>query len=182
MIMRRIILALVLLMISTVLFAAGPELGVHQQSIGLTFQIQGLSILLDNVNNGGLIDGGVGARFWLLEELVLRAIVYFDYRYDSAIDESSLWTGLSAGMEYHFVKGEVSPYVGAFGGLEYASTPLGAGIDWHVGGMVGVELTPFTFMSFFLEYTLVATFREAGTEIDLGYNHLPIFGVHIYLN
>jgi hypothetical protein len=167
-------------LISTVLSAAEPNLGVRKQSVGLAFQVQGLSVLADNVHDGAI--AGVGVRFWLLEELVLRAIVYFDFQYDSATDENSLWTGLSLGAEYHFVKGVVSPYAGAMLGLEAVSAPAGDGIDWHGGALVGVELTPLEFLSVFLEYTLVVTFRETGTEIDLGYNHLPIIGVIIYLN
>ncbi len=48
--------------------------------------------------------------------------------------------------------------------------------------MVGVELSPWQFLSVFLEYSLIATFQETGAEIDLGFAHAPIIGVIIYLN
>jgi hypothetical protein len=177
---RRTILVFILLVMSTALIAEGKP-GVHKQSIGMMFQIQGLSLLVDNVT---IYDttAGAGVKFWLLEELALRAIVFFNLNYASATDQTTIRTGLSAGAEYHFIKGVVSPYAGAFGGLEFLSGPLGDGTDFHIGAMVGVELTPLEFLSFFIEYTLLATFQETGTEVDFGLDHAPVFGVIIYLN
>jgi hypothetical protein len=60
--------------------------------------------------------------------------------------------------------------------------PAPGGIDWHAGALFGTELTPFAFPAFFVEDFLLATSREAGAEVDLGYDHQPIFGFIIYFN
>jgi hypothetical protein len=169
-------------MAGSVLFADETKTGVYTRGIGLTFQVQGLSVLLDNVNNGGMEYAGLGMRFRPIEELVLRTIVYIKFNYNTVTYLADFRTGLSVGGEYHFTKGVVSPYLGIIGGMEFSTSILGAGLDWHVGAMFGVELMPLEFLSIFVEYTLVTTFRETGVDLELGYNHLPTFGVHIYLN
>jgi hypothetical protein len=175
-----------MLLISTGLFAAEPKPGVHKQSVGMVFQVQALTGPVANVTMYeplvGPIVTGVGIRFWILEEVVLRAIVFFNLNYASATDETTIRAGLSLGAQYHFVKGVVSPYAGVLGGAEILSSPLATGADWHLGAVVGVELSPWPFLAVFLEYSLMATFQEAGTEIDLGFNHAPTLGVIIYLN
>ncbi len=176
---RGVIFGIVLLLSGAAVFAQGKP-GVHKNSFGMAFHIQGLSALVQNGTDG--VIAGIGAKFWLLPELALRAVGYCDVTYTTATDTTALNAGLSLGAEYHFVKGPVSPYAGILGGFMAQTVPAPGGMDWHAGVLAGVELTPFEFLSFFVEYSLLVTFREAGTELDLGYNHQPIFGVVIYFN
>ncbi len=178
MVKRGIILGIVLMLTGAALWAQDKP-GVHKNSFGMAFQIQGLSALVQNDTDG--VIAGAGVKFWALPELALRAVVFFDLNHVTATDTTNVDTGLSIGAEYHFVKGVVSPYAGLFGGLEYRNFPA-PGVDWHAGVLAGVELTPFEFLSFFVEYSVLVKFREAGTEVDFGYNHQPIFGFIIYFN
>jgi hypothetical protein len=152
---------------------------VHKNSVGLAFQI--INVTDPIANDGDGVITGVGVRFWLLEELVLRGVFYFDYRYVAITDTSTTGFGISLGAEFHFIKGIVSPYAAGFLGLEYLSTPT-PGTDFHFGVGFGVELTPLDILAFFIEYSLLFTFREVGNEIDLGTNHGPTFGLIIYFN
>ncbi len=176
---RGVIFGIVLLLPGAALFAQGKP-GTHKNSFGVAFTIEGLSALVQNDSDG--IIAGIGAKFWVLPEFALRAVGYFNVTYTTATDTTALYAGLSLGAEYHFVKGPVSPYAGLFGGLEAQTVPAPAGVDWHAGILAGVELTPLEFLSFFIEYSLRATFREAGTVFDLGRDYQPIFGFIIYFN
>jgi hypothetical protein len=177
---RGIIVFLVLMLTGGALFAQGKP-GEHKNSLGMVFQIQGLSALVRNDTDGVIF--GAGAKFWILQQLALRAVGFFDVTYTTATATTALNAGLSLGGEYHFVKGVVSPYAGLFGGMEAQTMPAPGGIDWHLGAFVGVELTPLEFLSFFVEYPLFVTFSAAGTEVNFGYNtNQPIFGFIIYFN
>lgn len=90
--------------------------------------------------------------------------------------------GLSAGAEYHFITGIVSPYAGALAGLEMLADATQTGVDFNLGVFLGVELSALDFLAFFAEYSLLVSFREDGTVVDLGYAHLPTFGLIIYFN
>ncbi len=175
--------AVVLLLLSPALFADSKK-GVHKNSFGIMFQIESFTKLIDNYTDGGFYggQGGVGIRYWLLPELVLRGVVYLDFRTIAATGETAFNVGLSVGAEYHFVKGQISPYAGVMGGLEHVSDVLQTGTDFFAGAFFGVEISPLDVLAFFIEYSVLATFRETGVEIDLGYNHLPTFGLIIYFN
>jgi hypothetical protein len=170
-------------MVTTALCAESKN-GVHKDSFGIMFQIESLNTPIDNYTDGGFFggQGGVGVRYWLLRELVLRGVVNFDFLSDSATDESTTNFGLSLGAEYHFITGIVSPYAGALAGLELLADASGTSADYHLGAVIGVEITALDFLAFFVEYSLLVTFRQTGTEIDFGYNHLPTFGLIIYIN
>jgi hypothetical protein len=148
------------------------------------FQIESFTTPLDNYTDGGFYggQGGLGVRYWMLPELALRAVIYFDFRSITATDQTALNLGLSVGAEYHFVKGQISPYAGGMAGLEHVSDAAQTGTDFFFGACFGVELSPMDVLAFFIEYSLLVTFRETGVEVDLGYNHLPTFGLIIYIN
>ncbi|MBN2353640.1 MAG: hypothetical protein JXD23_13795 [Spirochaetales bacterium] len=182
-IVRMTVCAIALLFVCPFLYAETKK-GVHKNSFGIMFQIESFTKLIDNYTDGGFYggQGGVGIRYWLLPELVLRGVVYLDFRTITATSETAFNLGLSAGAEYHFVKGEISPYGGVMGGLEHVTDVLQSGTDFFAGAFFGVELTPMDVLAFFIEYSVLATFRETGVEVDLGYNHLPTFGLIIYFN
>jgi hypothetical protein len=182
-IVRKTTCMIIMLVLCPVLFAESKN-GVHKNSFGIMFQIESFSTPIDNYTDGGFYggQGGLGVRYWLFEELVLRAVVYFDLRSIAATSQTAMNLGVSAGAEYHFVKGQISPYVGGMAGLEHVSDALQSGTDYFFGAFFGVELSPMDVLAFFIEYSLLVTFRETGVEVDLGYNHLPTFGLIIYFN
>jgi hypothetical protein len=179
---KLVILFLVFLTAAVPAFSESKN-GSHTNSFGIMFQVESLEKPLDNYSDGGFFDGrgGVGVRYWLLEQLVLRGVVYFDWITGRPGGAEARF-GLSSGVEYHFVRGMVSPYAGGLAGFEFLSDSTQTGTDFHIGAMFGVEITALDFLAFFIEYSLLVTFREAGTEVDLGYNHLPAIGISVYFN
>ncbi|HEQ72350.1 MAG TPA: hypothetical protein ENN69_07665 [Spirochaetia bacterium] len=173
-----------IMLLSGVALCAQAKNGDHTNDIGIMFQIENVNRPLDNYTDGGFFggQGGLGIRWWPLKELALRGVVYMDFQTITATDDTAFYMGVSVGAEYHFLQGIVSPYAGGLAGIEFVSDATQSAMDYHIGGFLGVELSALEFLSLFVEYSLLVTVREPGIEVDLGYNHLPTFGLIIYFN
>jgi hypothetical protein len=142
----------------------------------------GIELVKPVTNAGDGVIAGVGLKYWLLEPFALKSVLFFNYLNVRATNQNTVNFGMSAACEYHFITGPVSPYAGALAGIEILSDSTATAADYHLGGIFGVELSPLDFLSLYVEYSLTATFRETGTEVDLGKNHLPTFGAVFYFN
>lgn len=96
--------------------------------------------------------GGFGAKAGF-GELAVRGT--FDLVLNGA--SQSFAVNLGAALEKHFLEGPISPYFGGaveVGYMRQAATT--AVFPLSVGGLVGVEVFVFDFLSVFVEYTLAA--------------------------
>lgn len=178
-----IIIGVLVFLCAGIIFAqAKPkpgETGNHTESFGILFGIQSLDNPVDNSTDS--VISGIGGKYWFSKEFVIRGLVFVNIVNLSATDELTTRFGVSAGAEYHFIDAVVSPYAGLFLGIEFLNDNAGPAADYHGGGMFGVEINALEYLSFYIEYTLTLTLNEQGFEVDLGYNHLPTFGVVIYI-
>ncbi|RPJ09886.1 MAG: hypothetical protein EHM28_00130 [Spirochaetaceae bacterium] len=177
--MKKRIILIVFLIMAVVMLDAETKSGVHKESFGLMITVESLTTPVNNFTDG--VISGLGAKYWITPEIPVRALVFLNMMSNSTTDETTTRFGASAGVEYHFVKGLVSPYAGALAGIELLNDEELAA-DYHLGAMLGVEITPLDYLSLYLEYRLLAIFNELGTEIDLGYSHAPAFGAVFYFN
>ena len=85
-------------------------------------------------------DGGIGAKYYIMEPLAIRAAIQFAYANQSIPANapsgasgtdgsiSGVRFGLSGAAEYHFLKTRVSPYVGGGFGISNTSTKFKAAV------------------------------------------------------
>jgi hypothetical protein len=176
---KAICIGLILVLAGSAVSAQGKQ-GAMKNRIGLLCNIE---LVKPVINYTDSVITGFGIKYWLLDELSIRGLIFLNIQNNAALNQTVTDAGFSAGLEYHFIKGIVSPYAGLLAGIEFLSDPTQTGMDYHLGGIFGVEIsTPIDYLNFFLEYTLTATFREQGYTIDLGKDHLPSFGFAIYFN
>ena len=152
----------------------------REGSIGLLFRIESLDMPINTYSDG--VMSGAGIKYWVLNELALRALLYFNMFSDSETEETTTNFGFAIAAEYHFIKGTVSPYAGGLAGIEMLINEEQTGRDFYFGGLLGIEIAIADFVSVFAEYGLYVTFREVGTEVDLGSTHAPAIGVIFYFN
>jgi len=144
--------------------------------------------------------GGVGLKL-SGEKLAYR--ILFDVFYSTASD--SLASSLGFAIERHLATGRVTPYIGGYLTIGYASTKSEVSSDtWTkttsipatAGGLFGVEVYLLRFLSFFAEYDLSATMSYASTEnsvagvessdsttdwtVQLGSGNQSKIGINIY--
>lgn len=147
--------------------------------MGLMFNVEFMDLIQ---NSGDGVITGFGMKAWLSENLAIRGLTLFNLYNDTALNQTTINFGFSLAGEYHFIDGIVSPYAGALAGIYILSDASGIGADYHLGCLFGVEIKPADMLSFYAEYSLTATFREVGIEVDLGKNHSPVIGVIVYFN
>jgi outer membrane protein W len=144
-------------------------------SKALLFTFSGLNTVAANAYQGGL-----GAKYYILDPLALRASLLFSFADQAtpapaaggtAGDANSLSWGLNIGAEYHLLKTRVSPYVGAT--LGFSSTtnssklPVAtgvtqttttnappAGFGFNIAALGGVEFFIIKELSLGAEYRL----------------------------
>ncbi len=106
-------------------------------------------------------EGGIGAKI-STGRVVLRGAV--DLLVNTDFNPFSVT--LAATFEKHFLPGRISPYWGIFGELGYTRIKTESGpVDWilqttfpfTLGGLLGVEIFVFDFLSLFVEYGLPLT-------------------------
>jgi hypothetical protein len=178
--MKKLFIVLfVLAFIATYAPAQGKQVSFRNR-LGMICNIE---LVKPVVNYTDSVLTGAGIKYWPIDEVALRGLVFVNILNDKVLDETTTNMGFSIAFEYHFIKGIVSPYAGALGGIEILSDPAQTGMDYHIGGLFGVEIsTPLEYLDFFLEYCLSATFREQEDTVDLGKDHMPSLGIVIYFN
>jgi hypothetical protein len=177
---KKIFLTLLILVVCISLFSQTKP-NTSRNRIGMLCNFE---LVKPIINYSDSVISGCGIKYWLLDVLPLRALVFVNILSNSTTNETISDYGFSLAAEYHFISGPVSPYVGAFAGAEILSDTLAqTGVDYHLGGLFGAEIdTPLNYLSFFVEYSLYVIFQEQGTKVDLGKDHLPTLGVIIYFN
>lgn len=142
-------------------------------SKALLFTFSGLNTVAANAYQGGL-----GAKFYILDPLALRASLLFSFADQTTPapaaggtdgDANSLSWGLNIGAEYHLLKTRVSPYVGATLGIlsttnsSKNAVPTGgtqttitntppAGFGFNIAALGGVEFFIIKELSLGAEY------------------------------
>ncbi|MBN2738559.1 MAG: hypothetical protein JXR70_16375 [Spirochaetales bacterium] len=189
--MKKLILIIILMAIASYGFTETRKPG----SGALIFNMENLLLDIDSYNDG--IQPGMGLKFWILENLALRALLAFESVTD--LDNSveppepiSTRTNLMFGVagEFHFIPGEISPYAGGMFGLKMITTHFTdenvedpeTFMDYYFGALFGVEaqIKDFKFLSIFAEYALIADFREQETSVTLGAGGSGKIGVLFY--
>ena len=154
---------------------------------GLIFNINDILLDIESYQNG------LGVKHFISDKFAYRVSLDFSY----ADSSDTLILNLGNSIEYHPIKGRVSPYIGGFldvGLIRYkiitdadnwtkvTTIPLSA------GPILGVELYIFNFLSLFAEYSMTVSYTttftrqsvagtvtddtdsDFGTEIGIGNN------------
>ncbi len=96
--------------------------------------------------------GGVGMKF-VWGNIALRGT--FDLLYNGSGDSFAINGGVT--LEYHLIRGPISPYVGGLVSGGYTTVKdVSTSIPVSMGAIAGVEVFLFDFLSFFAEYCLAA--------------------------
>ena len=199
--LKRIILAVILSFAAAATLSAGdkgllegktPEAGKYD--IGVIFNTT--NILLDIESYQGGIGMKIGAEKYTYRFL-LDLLINTDF--------SPFSISAGAALEKHFISGPISPYWGGL--IELGYTSLKDEIDadnWTqaitvpltLGGILGIELFVFEFLSLFVEYNLklslgfninkssfggsVSTEKEISYNLDLGMGNNSMIGIVVY--
>ncbi|MBN1696504.1 MAG: hypothetical protein JW881_03220 [Spirochaetales bacterium] len=151
----------------------------EKHEIGFIFQIENIYRFVTNYSDG--IISGFGLKYWFSSKLAFRGVTYFNIFTDAEDDVNNYYSfGLGGIAEYHFTSGKASPYLGGMGGFEILNQNEEFYLDYHIGGVLGVEIRTEAYLSFFAEYRLLIVFDEMGMTVDLGKQYLPVLGVTIY--
>jgi opacity protein-like surface antigen len=119
--------AAILMIPASTSFSQDFTTSVGQGAKAMLFSFSGLSVLGANE-----FDGGIGAKYYIMDPLALRVAIPFSYANQSIPanaapglvgtdgSTSAVRFGLAVAAEYHLLKTRVSPYVG--GGLGFSNT------------------------------------------------------------
>jgi hypothetical protein len=144
-----------------------PETTSSPLDVGLIFNIDGLALDFESYQ------GGLGVK---LGKNSLAFRVLFDLFLSSTVDRVSWSLDVGTSFEYHFVKGALSPYVGAYISLGYAlqkdeisddTYTLLRSIPVSIGPLFGIEMFPLDFLSVFLEYAVQFEYNFVMTETSI---------------
>ncbi len=156
---------LLVLLISATFCAAQAQKG----SWGLLFDIS------DAFNVNAFKDGyqvGAGCKYYIQEDLDLRALVGIDHvTAENILDEKISTTSfaLGASVAKHLKTGPVSPYLGGLLGIRTLSvTDQPSLFDFYFGALFGVEFKLYQNLSLFAEYNLVASIDDDGFSVQMG--------------
>ena len=136
----------------------------RQDSYDMALIFNTTDILLDV----GSYQGGIGFKIGR-DKLYFRML--FDFFLSNASNAFSISLGNS--LEYHFLPGRVSPYFGGYLnlGFTYLKSEISpdtwtklTSIPFSLGGIFGVEVFIFDFLSIFAEYSLGFNFDILLTE------------------
>jgi len=169
----------------------------NDKKTGIIFNVTDILLDLESYQ------GGVGIKRYSTDSLAYR--VSFDFNYT---DKSSSWLlVLGNTLEYHFIRGRVSPYFGGFLDIGYATykdesdsnnwTKVSS-IPLSIGPIFGVEVNIFEFLALFAEYSVSFDYtttktttsdagsesvqKESGFSIGTGMGNESKIGVVIYFN
>jgi len=144
--------------------------------------------------------GGIGAKI-SVGQFVVRGMA--DLLINTGFNPFSITLG--ATLEKHFLPGPISPYWGVFATVGYTlATEINADgwtrrtvFPFTVGGLLGIEIFIFDFLSIFVEYGLplelginttqtsvagsVSSSSEFVYKVDLGLSNQSMIGIVIYL-
>lgn len=199
--LKRIILAVILSFAAAVALNAGdkglfegkkPESG--KNDLGFIFNTTNALLDIESYQGGiGMKIGGEKYTYRFLLDLLINT------------DLSPFSISAGAALEKHFISGPISPYWGGL--LEVGYTSLKNEFDednWDqsitvplsLGGILGIELFVFEFLSLFVEYNLkfsfafninkssiagsVSTEKEYSYNLDLGMGNSSMIGIVIY--
>jgi hypothetical protein len=169
----------------------------NAKKAGIIFNVS--NILLDVES----YQGGIGFKWFFKDTLAYRGS--FDFGYSDS--SSALHITLGNTLEYHFVLGRVSPYVGAFLNFGYtryeeefdsSSWSKVKSIPISAGPVLGVEVSIFQFLTIFAEYRLSFEYnhttvyqyvdtsesqeKESSFNVSTGLGNDAKIGVVVYFN
>lgn len=139
----------------------------NAEKTGIIFNVNDILLDLDSYQ------GGIGFKRYFTDSLAYRAA--FDFSYSDS--SSSLLVSLGNTLEYHFIRGRISPYIGAFIDVVYASYRDEIDSDnWSqvmsipvsIGPLFGVEVAIFEFLSLFVEYSIIFDYTTTITNQSVG--------------
>jgi hypothetical protein len=145
--------------------------------------------------------GGIGAKI-SVGQFVVRGMA--DLLINTGFNPFSITLG--ATLEKHFLPGPISPYWGVYATVGYTrlkkeidadNWTLQTAFPFTVGGLLGIEIFIFDFLSIFIEYGLplelginttqtsvagsVSSSSEFTYKVDLGLSNQSMIGIVIYL-
>ena len=148
---------------------------------GIIFNVN--DILLDVES----YQGGIGLKRYFKDAWAYRAA--FDFGYSNSSDSWLISVGNT--FEYHFITGRISPYVGVFFDIGYASYKDETDSDnwtkvWSIpfstGPLIGVEFEIFNVFSLFVEYSVAfdLTYTSTITSVagDETRNSVTNYGIN----
>lgn len=134
---------------------------------------------VNDYNDGGGGIGGLGIKYWLLNNLALRALLMLNLQ--TQADTFSSRLGIGAGAELHLVQSDVSPYLGGLAGIFTEPVPQGTALNFYLGAIVGAEAKLWNYLSAYAEYSLMMTFREDSFDMNLGMGNGGQIGLLFYI-
>lgn len=154
--MRKSLLVVVLVLVSVSFLSAEAS----PRALGMIFQLKNLLLSIDSSNDG--YQTGIGLKWWPRDQIALRGLLGLDFNSNNG----QTWTelGASAGIEYHPVRGELSPYFGGYAGA-HATMNVATAFALFFGGMVGAEMRVWKNVGIFAEYDLLVSFDDNGFSV-----------------
>jgi hypothetical protein len=126
------------------LIASKPSPASGSSDLGLIFCANNIFLDLESY------EAGIGAKM-AFNDFALRGSI--DLGYFGATQAFSVNLGLA--VESHFMPGAISPYLGAYTRIGYNIQPgVLSVVPVSLGGIIGVEVFIFDFLSIFAEYAL----------------------------
>jgi hypothetical protein len=145
---------------------------IARKNLGLIFNI-GLGG--DDLLDIGDYQGGIGVKYFFMQRVAYRGLFYYNYKNNS---HSTSFT-LGNTVEYHFLNGRISPYVGGLfnvgyikvrGEVDPANWTESVVVPITIGPIIGFEAFAFDFLSFFMEYQLVMEITHQTTRTSTSGN------------
>jgi hypothetical protein len=133
-------------------------------NFGWMFTLGGLSNL-----GAGSYMGGVGAKYYLQDDLALRGGVSFGTTSYPGYEQNPSNYGVNAGIVYNWAQaGAVVGYIGAMGSYGSSKPAVLVGTtdaftQFGIGGVSGFEWFPYNQLSFSGEYQLMFTSSKQGS-------------------
>jgi len=163
---KAILVVMALLLVVGLAFAQDTQPKTKAGNFGWLFTLGGLS----NLGAGNYM-GGVGAKYYLQDDLALRGGISFGTTSVPNADQNPSSYGLNVGIVYNWAQaGAVVGYVGAQG--QYLSSKpymaqgegtTDANTTFGLGAVSGFEWFPYNQISFAGEYQLMFTSTKVGS-------------------
>lgn len=180
-----------IILLGLIIFSATP--GYTQSSprsekvqTGILFDLTSLLGGIEAYGDG--FQSGAGLKVHFTDAFAARALLNFYYNSNSELETSESAFGLSLGGLYHFITGKVSPYAGAFAGVNTSSTTAGNVTTsdpaiFYLGLAGGAEVQLMENLHLFCEYNALFVFGETFTARfghDGGVGKNALLGLIVY--
>ncbi len=161
---KAILVVMALLLVVSFAFSQDTQPKTKSGNFAWLFSLGGLSNL-----SAGNYNGGVGAKYYLQDDLALRGGLSFSSASYPGYEQNPSSFGINAGLMYNWATaGAVVGYIGAQGSYTSSKEALAVGTsdaatEFGIGAVSGFEWFPYNQISFSGEYQLMFTSSKVGS-------------------